>query len=73
MDSNDKKTLYDDKTDFKQKRTNVLILSVCVINPVELLREITQGTRLYLNILYLASSSLVLRYLDYQGRNKSIC
>lgn len=58
------KTLYVGKTDFKQKRrTNVLILSVCLINLVELLRGITQGTRLYLNILYLTKSGLVLRYL----------
>lgn len=58
------KALYDDKIDFKQKRrANVLILSVCVINPGELPGKITQGTTLYLNILYLTKSGLVLRHL----------
>lgn len=50
--------------DFKKKRrANVLILSVCVINPVELSGKITQGTTLYLNILYLTNSGLVPRHL----------
>lgn len=50
------KAIFDGKIDFKQeRRANILILSICVISPVELPREMTQGGRL--NVLYLTNSS----------------